>query len=160
MKVKKVASRLLLCFALISIGFALGKEVTLRRVRPMAPEAGTTARPAPGNQVLVYYMYPAIRCVTCNKIEKAAHGIVHEDYAEAVKAGRLKWHEVNISEKDELAERYNVASSTVVVVRLKDGREVGFERLDKVWPLAEKPAELTAYIRKAIRSALEGGGPQ
>jgi hypothetical protein len=160
MKVKKLTSGLLLCFALISIGFALGKEVTLRRVRPMAPEGGATSMPASGDQVLVYYMYPAIRCVTCNKIEKTAHGIVHEDYAEAVKGGRLKWREVNISENDELAGRYNVASSTVVVVRLKDGREVGFERLDKVWPLAEKPVELTAYIRKAIRAALEGGGSQ
>ena len=156
MKVKKVTSGLLLCFALISIGFALGKEVTLRRVRPVASEGGATS----GDQVLVYYMYPAIRCVTCNKIEKAAHDIVHEDYAQAVKAGRLKWHEVNISEDDKLAGRYNVASSMVVIVRLKDGLEVGFERLEKVWPLAEKPAELTAYIRKAIRSALEGGGLQ
>ena len=156
MKVKKVTSGLLLCFALISIGFALGKEVTLRRVQSVVSEDGATS----GDQVLVYYMYPAIRCVTCNKIEKAAHGIVHEDYAEAVKGGRLKWREVNISENDELAGRYKVASSTVVVVRLKDGREVGFERLDKVWPLAEKPAELTAYIRNAIGSALEGGGSQ
>ena len=155
MKVKKVVSGLLLCFALISIGFALGKEVTLRRVRP-ASEDGA----ASGYQVMVYYMYPSIRCVTCNKIEKVARDIVHEDYAEAVKGGRLKWREVNISENDELAGRYNVASSTVVVVRLKDGREVGFERLDKVWPLAEKPAELTAYIRESVRSALEGGGSQ
>ena len=160
MKVKKVISGLLLCFALVSIGFALGKEVTLRRVQSTAPQAGVASGSASGNHVLVYYMYPAIRCVTCNKIEKAARDIVHEDYAQAVKAGRLKWHEVNISEDDKLAGRYNVASSMVVIVRLKDGLEVGFERLEKVWPLAEKPAELTAYIRKAIRSALEGGGLQ
>jgi len=156
MKVKKVISRVLLCFALVSIGFVLGKEVTLRRVSPMGPEGGS----ASGDQVLVYYMYPAIRCVTCNKIEQAARDIVHEDYAEAVKGGRLGWREVNISEEDELAGRYNVASSMVVVVRFKDGREVGFERLEKVWPLAEKPAELTAYIRKAVGAALEGGALQ
>ena len=160
MRVKKVASGLLLCFALISVGFALGKEVTLRRVRPMAPAGCASSKPASGNQVVVYYMYPAIRCVTCNKIEEAARRVVHDDHADAVEAGRLEWREVNVSENNELAKRYNVASSTVVVVRFKDGREVGFERLDKVWPLADTPAELTSYIRKAIRSALEGGGPQ
>ncbi len=153
MKVKKVISRLLLCFALVSIGFVLGKEATLRRVSLMPRQDASIS----GDQVLVYYMYPAIRCVTCNKIEQAARDVVHDDYAEAVKGGRLKWREVNISEEDDLAGRYNVASSMVVVVRLKEGREVGFQRLHEVWPLAGKPAELKAYIHKAVGAALEGG---
>ena len=157
MKATKAVTRLLLGFVLVSIGFALGKEVTLRRLRRTTGQAAAASAPAPGDQVIVYYMYPAIRCVTCNAIEKAAHKAVHDDFAEDLQAGRLKWQVVNIAEDEALAKRYNVASSTVVVVQRRDGREVRFERLDKVWPLAEKPDELADYVRQAVRSALVGG---
>ena len=155
MKAKKTVTRLLLGFVLLSIGFALGKEVTLRRLRRTIDQGAAAS--APGDQVIVYYMYPAIRCVTCNAIEKAAHKVVHDDFAEDLQAGRLKWQVVNIAEDEVLAKRYNVASSTVVVVQRRDGREVGFARLDEVWPLAEKPDELSACVREAVRSALVGG---
>jgi hypothetical protein len=154
-KTKILVARGLLCFVLISIGYALGKEVTLRRMRTEHPaDAPATSQ---DEQVVVYYMYPAIRCVTCNQIEAAARKVVHEDFADALKAGRLNWQEVNISENDALAKRYNVASSVVVVVRRQGGADVDFNRLDEVWTLAEKPDKLAAHIREAVEAALAGG---
>ena len=157
-KVKKATTGLLLCFVLVSIGFALGKEATLRRTRPERAGTGAATAPAAGSEVVVYYMYPSIRCVTCNKIEAAAHKVVHEGFAEALREGRLRWEVVNISENDGLAARYEVATSTVVVARRRDGRDEGFDRLDGVWPRADKPEELSAYIRSAVAAALEKGG--
>jgi len=155
-RARRVVSRLLLCFVLISIGYALGKEVTIHRMQAVQPEHAAT--PPEDEQVVVYYMYPAIRCVTCNQIEAAARKVVHADFAEALKAGRLRWQEVNISENEALAKRYNVAGSVVVVVRRRNGTDTGFERLDKVWPLADTPQELAAYIHRAVEAALAGGG--
>ncbi|HUT61473.1 MAG TPA: nitrophenyl compound nitroreductase subunit ArsF family protein [Phycisphaerae bacterium] len=159
MKAKKAISRLLLGFVLISIGFAIGKETALRKARDarLPPSA---SRSDAGETVVVHYMYPTIRCVTCNRIEKAAHDIVHGEFNDALEAGRLSWNIVDINQNEELAKRYNVATSTVVVVRYRDGKETGFERLDEVWPLAEKPAELRAYIRGAVQAALDGGKEQ
>lgn len=159
-KVKKAVTGLLLCFVLVSIGFALGKEATLRRARPGPGGTQAATAPAVGSEVVVYYMYPAIRCVTCNKIEAAAHKVVHEDFAAALREGRLRWEVVNISENDALAARYEVATSTVVVARRRGGRDEGFDRLDGVWPRAGKPEELSAHIRSAVAAALEKGGSQ
>lgn len=156
-KAKKAITGLLLCFVLVSIGFALGKEVTLRRMRPKQAGPAPATGPATGREVVVYYMYPTVRCVTCNQIEAAAHKVVHEDYADALQAGRLKWKVVNIHENEELARRYDVATSTVVVARRRGGRDEGFDRLDKVWPLVDKPEELSTYIRSAVAAALKGG---
>jgi len=153
-KARTVISRLLLCFVLISIGYALGREVTIRRMQAARPGQAAAA----GEEVVAYYMHPAIPCVTCNQIKAAARKVVHEGFAEALKAGRLRWQKVNFSEEEALAKRYNVASSVVVVVRRRDGADTGFERLDKVWPLADKPRELAAYIHDAVEAALSGGG--
>ena len=155
MNAKKIASKLLLCFALISVGFVVGKEATLWRMRGTAPSDSGIS----GSGVMVYYMYPAIRCVMCNKIETAARDVVYKDNSQAVGDGQLKWREVNIADNDQLAEKYGVSSSMVVLVRFEDGKEVGFERLEKVWPLADKPDELSDYIRKSIAKALNGGEP-
>ena len=156
-KAKEVIAHLLMAFVLVSIGFALGKEVTLRRISRPQADLGPSTVPAAGPEVMVYYMYPTIRCITCNQIEAAAYKVVHEDFAKALGDGRLGWRVVNIHENDELAKRFDVAASTVVVARRRGGKEEGYDRLDKVWPLAGKPEELSAYIRTAVAAALRKG---
>ena len=156
-KVRKSITIVLLCFVLISIGFAIGKEVTLRRMQAQQGGPGPSTAPAGGSEVVVYYMYPTVRCITCNRIEAAAHKVVHEDFADALQAGLLRWQAVNIHENEELARRYDVATSTVVVARRRGGREEGFERLDRVWSLADKPEELSGYISAAVAAAMEEG---
>ena len=81
----------LLCFVLISIGFALGKEVTHRRIA--ATSASTSApRPAEaGTRIAVYYMHMTLRCVSCNTIERMAHDLVQTEFADALSDGRVEW---------------------------------------------------------------------
>ena len=62
---------------------------------------------------------------------------------------------VNIDEDEALAKRYNVASSTVVLVHLRDGKEVGHEQLDGVWELSDKREELRSYIAGKIQACFE-----
>ncbi len=151
-KLKKAVAGVLLCFALISIGYAIGKEVTLHKLAGRETAIGPTTAPASGDKVIVYYMHATLRCVTCNAIEKSAHETVKQDFAERVKAGRVEWHVVNIDENEALAKRYNVASSSVVVVHLRDGKEVGHEPLEKVWELSDKPEELRSYVAGKIQA--------
>ncbi len=153
-KLKKAATGVLLCFVLISIGYAIGKEVTLHKLAGREAAIGPTTAPTSGDKVIVYYMHPTLRCVICNAIEKAAHEAVQQDFAKQLKTGSVQWKVVNFSEDEALAKRYNVASSTVVVVHLRDGKEVRHENLDKVWELAEKPAELRAYVAGKIQACL------
>ena len=151
-KLKKATAGVLLCFVLISIGYAIGKEVTLYRLAGRGAAVGPATAPASGDKVIVYYMHPTLRCVTCNAIEKAALQVVREDFARQLQAGRLEWIVVNFDEDEALAAQYNVASSTVVVVHLRGGEEVGFEKLERVWELAEEPQELRSYVASRIQA--------
>jgi hypothetical protein len=169
MRARKILGRLLTAFVLVSIGFALGKETT-RRSRgpspaPPEPAAGTqpAARPAEGappgpDKVIVYYMHATLRCFTCNRMESLAESLVKTDFAEALAQGRLEWRTADFQEQHALAGRYGVGTSTVVVVKVRGGREVGFKRLDEVWTKVNDANEFVRYVGGAIREMLGGGG--
>ncbi|MGE5610466.1 MAG: nitrophenyl compound nitroreductase subunit ArsF family protein [Bacillota bacterium] len=155
---KRIIKNLLLGFVLVSIGFALGKELTLRSMRT-TQASGSSPIIAPavaGDKVIVYYLHGTIRCVTCNKIEKMAHEIVQRDFASDLKAGRIEWRTANFQNDEALAQRYNVFSSTVVLVKLSQGHEVQFKKLSDVWIHVDNPPAFDAYITGEIGQFLGG----
>ncbi|HRU05366.1 MAG TPA: nitrophenyl compound nitroreductase subunit ArsF family protein [Candidatus Brocadiia bacterium] len=153
-KAKKPLATALTWFVLISIGFALGKETALRR---MAQDAGPAETLAVADGVMVYYLHGSFRCVTCAAIEKAAKDLMGREFAQERSRGRVAWQEVNFDEQPAMAKRYDVSASTVVVAKIRGGKEVEFRRLDEVWTLTDKPAELAAFIAGVIRGYLDEG---
>ncbi len=144
-------TRLLLAFAIFTLGFGLGKDAGLRQGAAAAPAA--TAAEA-GDKVIVYYLHTTFRCVTCNAIERMTRELVERDFAAALAEGRIEWREANFQEREDLAKKYEVATSSVVVVRIEDGKETGFQRLDDVWTLHPNPDAFAEYVGKAIRQYL------
>lgn len=151
-----ITRNLLLAFVLISSGFAVGREVGLSKADTRAkPTANSPHERA--DTVVVYYMHRTFRCVTCNRIEKMAQDVVQREFAEQLSRKTVQWKQVNFEVNEDLARRYNVASSSVVVVQLRDGREVAHQTLDEVWTLVNKPAEFATYIGDAVRQYTSGG---
>lgn len=158
MNAKKLITNLLLAFVLISIGFALGKEMTLRSVRA-SDAGGTPAMTSGADHLVVYYFHGTMRCVTCNTIEKMTQGVVHRDYAQQVEQKKIRWKVDNFQENEALAKKYDVATSTVVLSRIQGGKEVAFVRLDRVWELAHDQPRFQEFIRQSIDAMLKGGRP-
>ena len=155
MKFQPILKNILLVFALVSIGFAIGKEYTLRTVKHAEAAAPASA----DDKVIVYYLHGTIRCVTCNKIERQARETVERDFAEDLKAGRIEWRVVNFQNDDELAKRFDITSSSVVVVKMSGGREVAVRKLDKVWTLVDDPLGFSAYVASEVSAIWNGGRP-
>ncbi len=161
-KLCSITSRALLAFVLISIGFVLGKEATLRQTnQPAAQDAGTEAvaggeftAAEEGRRVVVYYLHASFRCITCNTIELLARTLVEEQFAHALADGRLEWHEANFQHNPAMAQRYGVASACVVITTVENGQETGFKRMDDVWTLYRNPDSFNEYIGAAIAEAL------
>jgi len=150
-KMVNVAKRALLAFVLVTVGFAVGKEVTLRRVQGTTSTPGTTH----GSQVLVYYAHATIRCVTCETMERLTHETLDEQFAEAMAAGRLAFKEVNFQQDIAFAKQYEVVANCVIVTRVESGRETGHQRLDRVWDLYEDPPAFKRYLGDAIHTYLD-----
>jgi hypothetical protein len=160
---KRFLGRLLLVFVLVSIGYALGKEAGRRSVPRHDPapqphvqtDAGVPA--AEADRLVVYYFHATIRCVTCNTIERIAHETLESEFAAQLADGSIQWRLENFHENEPLAERYGVATSTVVLVRLQGEREVDFRRLDRVWELVHQPAAFAEYIAQEVRDLTREG---
>lgn len=152
MKAKKIISRLLIVFVLISIGFAAGKEFTKARMQSQ-DDTGVIAS-TDTNKVVVYYMHASFRCVACNLVESMGEELVNQEFADAVKGGKLEWKSVDFQENETLAQKYNVGGNMIVVVKFKDGKEVDVKRLDKVMELANNQNEFMDYVRPAIQAML------
>lgn len=144
---RKIVGRLLTAFLMVSVGVAIGKELAAR---------GDAGR-AEGTRVVVYYMHGE-PCPNCKAVERIAEGVVREDFAEAVGAGRAEFRPVNYLAPSNaaLARRYKVGGNMVVAVRFEAGREVARIRLDETLELAPEPEKLRDYLRHGIRSLLEG----
>lgn len=167
MRTRAIITRLLLAFVLVSVGFAVGREVERRRQPSAPPPAiGAATQPAggaaetagPADKVIVYYMHTTFRCITCNSIEAQTDAVVRSAFAAEATSGRVERKTVNFQERDDLAKRYGVGTSTVVVVKMRGGREVAFKRLDEVWTKVADADAFARYVGDAIRGMMKGGG--
>jgi len=156
---KAWTTRILLGFVLFTLGFGVGKEAGRRQAPAPAPDGaaadGAVSPAATADKVMVYYLHATFRCVTCNTIERLAKEVVETQFAADLAAGRIEWYERDFQVEEDLAKRFDVVSSCVVVARLVNGKATEFQRLDEVWTLVDKPAEFREYIAAAIRKYVE-----
>ncbi len=141
----------LLAFVLVTIGFGIGKEVTLRRMQVMVSSNSVMS----GDKVMVTYAHATIRCVSCETIERLTHETLDEQFSEAVADDRIVFREVNFQEDTGLAKQYEVVANCVIVSRIEQGQEIRYKRLDEVWDLYEDPPAFKQFLGDAIRKYLD-----
>ena len=148
-KTKKILTNILLVFALLSIGVAVGKHLA-------KPEQQASLVPnASGHQVAVYYLHSTFRCETCNTIESMTRELLETSYGDELAAGKVLWIEEDFQKNEALAKRFEVVASCVVVVEMKEGVIADYTRLDDVWIWMCEPRAFNLYIGEAIDAYLE-----
>jgi len=153
-KIKNVVTKCLIVFALISIGFAMGKHSGKSAVQPVS------LLPSDGHVVAVYYLHSTFRCVTCNTIEKLTRDLLDNAYGKELAEGKVHWIEADFQENQALARQFEIVASCVVVAEVKDGAVVGYQRLDEVWTLMSDAEAFNRYISSAIDECLQKTGGQ
>jgi len=154
MNVKRVARNLLLAFVLISIGFALGQEVALRKAAGGMSAAVGGETVSSGEKVIVTYLRSSFRCITCNLVETLTDDLIRSQFGKQIESGQLEWRTVDYLQDTELARRHNVSGNMLLVVRIEGGKEVSVLRLDRVMELVTDRAGFLAYVRAGIVQAL------
>ncbi|WP_213701023.1 MULTISPECIES: nitrophenyl compound nitroreductase subunit ArsF family protein [Aminobacterium] len=151
-RLKKILTNCLLAFAMISIGFALGKHsVKLdKQTNSLFNENG--------RQVAVYYLHSTFRCITCNTIEKMTWELLTSSYSDELADRKIQWIKDNFQENEALAEQFEVFASCVVVAEMENGVITDYKRLDDVWTLMKDPEAFNRYISDAIDGYLKKTG--
>lgn len=153
MRAKTVAAAALGLFVVASVAYMAAPKPA------RGPAPSDAARPiAPqGKTVVVYYFYDNVRCATCRQIEALTKQVLSESFARSLADGRLVWRPLNT---DEPANRhylddYGILSKSVVVSELRDGRQVRWSNLKRVWELVHDEPAFKRYVRDGVAEILE-----
>ncbi len=155
MKPKTIITTVLLLFVAISVVILIAKQSS------DAPEAGNskgavTSEQSPDDRLIVYYFHGNMRCPTCNTLEDYSKEAVATLFADELNSGKVEFQVVNYDESwnEHFLTDYDLSFQSLVLVEMKDGREVRFANLDKIWELVgDKPA-FFEYVRNEIDTYL------
>jgi len=112
--------------------------------------------PKTNEKLMVYYFRNNKRCPSCFRIETFSHAAVDEGFSAEAKNGRMEWKMVNIEEpgNEFYADKYQIYTKTVILSSLKDGKELKWKNLDKIWDLLGDEKVFKDYVQQGIRDFL------
>ncbi len=110
------------------------------------------------SRVVVYYFHGNYRCPTCTRIEKLSREAVESSYAGELKSGALAFQSVNVERPDteHFVQDYGLYTKALVLSLVKDGKEVRYKNLDKVWEYVRDRDRFHAYVQGEVAQFLEG----
>jgi hypothetical protein len=115
--------------------------------RQSKTDAASTNVAAPAEYV-AYYFHRTARCVTCLKIENAAHDVIFRDFASQLKGGKLLFLPTNVESvgNEHFIEDYELVSQALVLVKYDDGKPIQSRNLDQIWDLVGDKPEFERYV--------------
>jgi hypothetical protein len=127
-------------------------------VKPAAIDtnSSTTASSENSHQLVVYYFMSTYRCPSCIYIEKTTKTVVEGVFASQVKSGRMIFKAINIDtpENKHYDKDYKLYAQSVILSDVKDGKELRWLNLDKIWKLLNNDKAFQEYIVKEINGYL------
>lgn len=155
---KNLVRNLLLTLVAGSLLFLAGREVLDRRAAGKAPSTMEASAPlSPATRLVVYYFSQGKECSTCEQIPAFAREALDTYFAAELAAGVVVWRAIDVDEyrNEHYIDEYSLYTKAIVLSRMADGKQVGWDNLAQVWELVyDKPAFID-YLRKEIRKALE-----
>jgi len=146
-KIKPILAILLLTFAGVTLAVQIVKE--FRSVEPI--------RLAEGLNVIC--THATIRCPTCLTMKRLAKETLDESFKDAVAAGQIVLREVNyeLPEVAAFADEFKVATASVVLVNVQDGKiVVGKNLANEAWKLYTDEPAFKSMLKEQINAMLQG----
>ena len=110
-----------------------------------------------GSTVTAYYFHGNFRCPTCHKLEEYAKEAIESNFKNDLASGKLSFKIVNIENKgnERYAKDYQLYTKSVVLSLTKDGKEIRYKNLDKVWEYVRNKDRYENYVRDEVTAFLK-----
>jgi len=102
-------------------------------------------------QSQICYFYGNARCASCFKIEKYTQEVFVENFEDELE---FKSFDVSTPENKHFIEDYKLYTQSVILVKIEDGKEIGYQNLDKVWNYLRDEKKFKAYVKGEIDAFL------
>jgi len=109
------------------------------------------------NHVVVYYFHTNFRCVNCHNMEMWTKEVVETDFKPQLEKGTVVLKIINTETKgnEHFMNDYKLFTKSVVLGLVKDGKEVKFINLAKVWDFLRDGNKFKAYVKDEISKYLK-----
>jgi len=109
-----------------------------------------------GHRVVAYYFHGHKRCKTCLQIEASAKAALEDNFQKELDEGTLEWKKVNFEDEanSDMAEKYELVASSLIIAEFRDGEEVRWKNLEKVWELVWEDEAYADYVRREVADYL------
>lgn len=107
--------------------------------------------------LIVYFFFNDIRCASCLRLEAFAVEALETYFANEQTSGRLQWRPLSMDapENEHYLIEYGLYSKSIVLVKMKDGAQVRWKNLERIWDLVYDKPKYFEYIRSSIVEFLE-----
>jgi thioredoxin-related protein len=101
----------------------------------------------------IYYFYGSHRCPTCNAVEENLKKLITENFATQIKDGSLAVSYLNWQESanEALVEKYQIYSSSLILVKYIDGKEETSDLTEFAFAHARKQPD---FFRTSIQDSI------
>lgn len=110
------------------------------------PAQAAAAEDADAAHVVAYYFHGNARCPTCHKLEQYSR--------EAIGPG-LKVINVDEKENGHYIMDYRLYSKSLVLSLVKDGKEIKWKNLDKIWEYSGNRQKFIDYVKNEMSALLK-----
>jgi len=109
------------------------------------------------HKIVAYYFHGTRRCATCKKIEAYTEEAVTGGFEKELASGQLEWHVVNTDEENNrhYMTDYKLYTKSLVITEVKDGEELRWKNLPKIWELVNSKDKFIEHVQSEITAFLE-----
>jgi len=145
-----------ICLALLMICCVI--PCSADEVKSTSETALAEAKSTDVSQIIkVYYFHGKRRCNTCNTIEAYTQEALNTGFADLMKSGGITWQTANFEadENKHFEKDFELMFSSVIVAKYKDGKQVEWKNLQKVWEVVRDKEKFTKYIQDEVQKYLK-----
>ena len=137
---KKVFLALLAAVAVVSLGLSV-----------------FAAEDKPAGKVIAYYFHGTFRCYTCTNMEKYSREAIETNFKDALASGNLEFKAVNVEDRgnEHFVNDYQIYTKTLILSLVKDGKEIKYKNLDKIWEYVRNKEKFIGYVTDEIKSFMK-----
>lgn len=108
-------------------------------------------------RIVAFYFHTTYRCATCLKIENLSRQTIENYFSKEMKDGKIVFMPVNIEEKENrhYVDDYQLYTKSLIFSIFKDGKEVKWKNLDKVWLKVRNEEDFQKYLKEEMESFLK-----
>ena len=108
-------------------------------------------------EVVAYYFHGSFRCPTCRNLEQYAKEAIENNFKKELAEGSLIFKAVNVEEKgnEHFVKQYELYTKSLVISLVKEGKEVKYKNLDKIWEYVRDKTKYMDYVKSEVNYFLK-----